>query len=232
LWHHHGATSVRRARLTHEETIIMAKLSVTWNNFTVHRKHDVDRDRPYLWVFGIVIDAKTLVSKDFVVRRPCESDNLGKRYGRGDSRPVPSELDLALDVHPIIGFLAAGVVVVAWENAMTRNKVTAAAYDAAADAINAFVEDHLAGGLVDRDGDGEPDGPSETLLRDLSVKVADAVRRTIREGWSIFQLTPDHNIGTAQCLLTFDGPETRDLDFRFVKKTTDYQLEGELAYTG
>jgi hypothetical protein len=210
----------------------MAKLSVTWNNFTVHKKHDVDRDRPYLWVFGIVVDAKTLVSKDFVVRRPCESDNLGRRYGKGDSRPVPRDLDLTIDVHPILGFMAGGVVVVAWENAMTRDRVTAAAYDAAADAINDFVKDFLKGGLVDRDGDGEPDGPSETEISALSVKVADAVRKTIREGWSIFQLTPDHNIGTAQCLLTFDGPETRNLDFRFVKKTTDYQLEGELAYTG
>jgi hypothetical protein len=172
------------------------------------------------------------VSKDFVVRRPCESDNLGTRYGKGDARPVPKALDLALDVHPILGFMAAGVVVVAWENAMTRNKVTAAAYDAAADAINDFVKDFLDGGRIDRDDDGEPDGPSEHEIRDLSVKVADAVRRTIREGWTIFQLTPDHTIGTAQCLLTFEGPENRNLDFRFVKKTTDYQLEGELAYTG
>jgi hypothetical protein len=209
----------------------MAKLSVTWNNFTVHKKHDVDRDRPYLWVFGIVIDAETLVSKDFVVRRPCESDNLGKRYGRGDSRPVPMELDLAVDVHPILGHTAAGVVVVAWEHAMTRDQVTAAAYDAAAydaaaEAINDFVGGHL------EDGGGEPDAPAEHEIRDLSVKVADAVRRTIREGWTVFELTPDHTIGTAQCLLTFEGPENRDLDFRFVKNTTDYQLEGELAYTG
>jgi hypothetical protein len=210
----------------------MAKLSVTWNNFTVHKKHDVDRDRPYLWVFGIIIDAKTLVSKDFVVRRPCESDNLGKKYGKGDSRPVPKELDLALDVSPILGFLAAGVVVVAWENAMTRNEITASAYEAAADAINEFIKDFIREGLADGDDGGASDGPSESEIRDLSVRVADAVRRTVREGWTIFQLVPDDNIGSAQCLLTFDGPETRALDFRFVKKTTDYQLKGELAYTG
>jgi hypothetical protein len=230
--HHDGASRRRKVRPTYEEAISMAKLSVTWNNFTVHKKHDVDREHPYLWVFGIVIDAKTLVSKDFIVRRPCESDNLGKKYGKGDSRPVPKALDMALDVSPIVGFLAGGVVVVAWENAMTRNTATISTYEAAADAINEFIKEFVNDGLADGDGDGAPDGPSETEIRDLSVRVADTVRRTIREGWTLFQLVPDDNIGSAQCLLTFDGPETRPLDFRFVKKTSDYQLEGELVYTG
>lgn len=210
----------------------MAKLSVNWRDFTVHKKHDVDRDRPYLWVFGIVIDARTLVSKEFVVRRPCESDNLGKKYKKGECRAVPRALDVEVDVSPIFGFLAGGVVVVAWENAMTRDKVTSAAYEAAVDAINEFIADFLDGGLVDRDRDGEVDGPSEDEIRELSAKVADAVRATIKDGWSVFQLVPDHNIGSAECLLTMNGPTSRDLNFRFVKKTTDYQLTGKLTYTG
>jgi hypothetical protein len=160
------------------------------------------------------------------------SDNLGRKYDKGDSRPVPKDLDLALDANPVLGFLAGGVVVVAWENSMSRDMVTASAYEAAADAINEFVKEFVKGRLVDGNGDGSPDGPSEAEIRDLSVLVADAVRRRVRDGWTVFRLVPDDNIGSAQCLLTFDGPETRRLDFRFVKETTDYQLTGELAYTG
>ncbi len=33
----------------------MAKFCVIWTKFTVHKKHDIDRDAPYLWVFGILL---------------------------------------------------------------------------------------------------------------------------------------------------------------------------------
>lgn len=44
----------------------MANFCVTWSKFTMHKKHDINRDAPYhqdapyLWVFGIIVDANTL----------------------------------------------------------------------------------------------------------------------------------------------------------------------------
>ena len=34
----------------------MGKLTTFWTHFEVEKKHDVDRDAPYIWVFGIVVD--------------------------------------------------------------------------------------------------------------------------------------------------------------------------------
>lgn len=213
----------------------MSNLCITWNKFTVHKKHDIDRDRPYLWVFGVLVDVNTLLSKDYVIRRPCGHENLGQKFKKGESRAVPRTLDIVQDVTPIpvLGAVA-GVVVVAWENAMTRDKVIADAYDAAADAINKFIRDEAADAiqqLITQGLHAEIEVPSAAELDTLEGELKDKVRSTIKDGWSVFQMVPDHNIGSANCVLTLDGPRTQPLDFRFTKKTTDYELEGELKYT-
>jgi len=159
----------------------MGTFSITWNRFTVHKKHDIDRDRPYLWVFGIVIDADTVVSRRFVTRRRSDSQNLVtssiSKYGKGDSSDVPSALDLHIDVTPLVGLLTAGVVVVAWENATTKDSVIEDAYDAAADAIDSFVsdlvDDRLAD-LLDQLAAGEDphiDPPSDAEIAQLTAAV-------------------------------------------------------------
>lgn len=201
----------------------MAKLNITWSKFTVHKKHDVDRDAPYLWVFGIVVDGNTLASRDFVVRRPSGVGNLGQRkFKKGESVTVASALDVAEDVAPLFGFLVGGVVVVAWENAMTTDKVIADAYDAAADTINSFITDRIEAGNLGTPTSGD--------LTTLKGQIEAEVRETIKDGWTVFQLVPDHVIGSAQCVLTLDDATTRDLDFRFVKGSTDYQLRGQLKF--
>lgn len=213
----------------------MANLSITWNKFTVHKKHDVDRDRPYLWVFGVLIDAKTLASEQYVIRRPCDHENLGERkYEKGDSRSVPQALDIVRDVTPIpvLGAVA-GVVVVAWENAMTRDRVTADAYDAAADVINGFVSDEATDAiraLISQGLDAEIDVPTAAELDRLGSDLRDKVRSTVEEGWTVFQLVPDHYIGSANCVLSLDGKTHQPLNFRFARKTTDYELDGGLTY--
>jgi len=114
---------------------------VTWTDFTVLKKHDVDRDKPYLWVYGIVVDAATIDSRNFVIRKPSGSGNLGHKFKKGDSVTVPSSLDISREITPVLGKAMAGVVVVAWENAMTKDSVIADAYTAAGDMINDFVGD-------------------------------------------------------------------------------------------
>lgn len=39
-----------------------------------------------------------------------------------------------------------------------------------------------------------------------------------------------YNIDSANCLLFLQEPATKELNFRFTKKTTDYWLEDELKY--
>jgi len=220
----------------------MGSLSVTWDKFTVHKKHDVDRDRPYLWVFGIVIDLNTIESRSFVTRRRCDSRNLEtssiKKYGKGDSSTVPSALDLTTSVEPFAGAVTAGVAVVAWENAMTTDKVIEDAYDAAVDALNELISDIVDDRLEDvleqlSNGnlDVEVDELNEAEIAGLTLTVEQEVRNTIKAGWTIFQLVHDHQIGSDFELLSLDDDLSRDLDFRFVKGKTDYELDGRLTYT-
>jgi len=201
----------------------MSKLSITWNKFTVHKKHDADQDTPYVWVFGIVVDVDTLRSGEYVIRRPAGHENLGKRFRKGEHVAVPRTLDIVRDVTPILGTAVAGVVVVAWENAMTRDKVTEDAYDAAADAINAFVARRIDAGNLE--------APSDTEVEALGAAIRDDIRTTIREGWTVFQLIPDHVIGQANCVVALTDTVTHALDLRFTKPSTDYQLQGELEFT-
>jgi hypothetical protein len=202
----------------------MSQLSIKWNKFTVHKKHDIDRDAPYLWVFGVLVDADTLASRQFVLRRPAAVGNLGqKKFKKGESVAVSPTLDIVKTVQPVLGFLAAGVVVVAWENAMTSDKVTAEAYDAAADTINDFI--------VDRVESGNLTAPSDAEIDKLKDEIEDEVRRTIKEGWTIFQLLPDHFIGSADRIRMLSQSVTEALNFRFIKGSTDYQLQGELKFT-
>jgi hypothetical protein len=213
----------------------MAKFTVKWTDFTVLKKHDVDRDKPYLWVFGIVIDANSIVSEEYVIRRTSSSDNLGQKFKKGDSVPVSSSLDISCDVTPLLDVAAAGVIVVAWENAMTKDSVIADAYDKAADEINDFVTDLVAETLK-AVGQGQPLDtidfePTEDQMRDLRADIEAEVRDTIKSGWSVFQMVPDHNIATKYRMVLLEEPFEECLDWRFIKKSTDYNLEGDLAYT-
>jgi hypothetical protein len=221
----------------------MAIFTVKWTNFTVLKKHDIDRDKPYLWVFGIVVDVNSISSRSYVIRKPSTSDNLGQKFKKGDSVSVPSNLDISREIAPLAGVATAGVVVVAWENAMTRDSVIANAYDTAADTINEFVHELV----VQKVGEIGPDNPIEEIdfepssdqIAELRADVDAKIRATIRAGWSVFQLVHDHNIGLAYTLVSLEEqpdevlkehPYEECLDYRFRKGATDYNLEADLFY--
>jgi hypothetical protein len=209
------------------------KFQVTWTDFTVLKKHDIDRDKPYLWVFGIVVDAKSILDHKYVLRKPCTSDNLGQKFKKGDSVSVPSNLDISRDVSPFVGMATAGVVVIAWENAMTKDSVISDAYDKAADTIDDFVKD-LVLAKFDELKSGKPldqidFSPTDEEIDDLKDDIEAKVRATIKAGWNITQLLVDHNIGSAQTLVTLGDPaECQCLTYRFISGSTDYMLGGDL----
>lgn len=213
----------------------MDTLTVKWTDFTVLKKHDVDRDKPYLWVFGIVIDGDTVISHDYVIRKPSSSASLGnKKFKKAESVTVPSDLDISRQIKPFLGMETAGVVVLAWENATTRDSVITRAYADAADAINEFVTDVVAGALAEIAG-GTPLDEIDVELTDgeiaaLQADLATTIRATIRAGSNLWQAIPDHNIGSAHAIVNLAEPVTECFDFHFVSGSTHYDLEGDLSY--
>jgi hypothetical protein len=184
----------------------MAQLTVDWTGLTAHDTHDPDPDRPHLWVFGVLVDAATIGSGRYVLRR----------------RPR-SGIDLDTPVTPISGLVAAGVVVVAWATARAGDATAAGAYDAAADALDQLVGERVAA--------ADLAGPGAGAMRDLRLRVEQDVTDSLCDGWTAFALVPDHLLGTAQCLLTLDGPVDQALDLRLTARSGHHRLRGTLRYS-
>jgi len=184
----------------------MAQLTVDWTGLMAQDTRDPDRDRPHLWVFGILVDAATIGSGRHVLRR----------------RP-PSGIDLDTPVTPISGLVAAGVVVVAWAPALASDATAARAYDAAADGLDALVGERVAAADLAGLGAG--------AIRDLRLWVEQDVTDNLRDGWAPFTLVPDRPLGTAQCLLTLDGPVDHALDLRLTPRSGHHRLRGTLSYS-
>jgi hypothetical protein len=74
-------------------------------------------------------------------------------------------------------------------------------------------------------------GPGARAMRDLRLRVEQDVTDSLRDGWTAFGLVPDHPLGTAQCLLTLDGPVDQPLDLRLGARSGHYRLRGTLRYS-
>jgi hypothetical protein len=214
---------------------------VTWTEFKVLKKHDIDRDKPYLWVYGIVVDSTSIKSGNYVIRKPSGSGNLGQKFKKGDAVSVPSSLDISRVVTPMLGKAMAGVVVVAWENALTKDSVITDAYNNAGDMINDFVADLATKALkevTDAILAGTPLDEIEVEVKILDEQmtclrndIEEEIRDTIRGEAGFFgKVVHDHNIGSGDTVLTLEDPFETCIAYRFINGSTDYSLEADLFY--
>jgi hypothetical protein len=66
----------------------------------------------------------------------------------------------------------------------------------------------------------------------LQATIEAEVRENFKEGWRIFRPVVDHFIDRVDCVLPIASAAlTRDLDFTFKKKSTEYTLTGTFTYT-
>ena len=211
----------------------MGKLTTFWTHFEVEKKHDIDRDAPYIWVFGIVVDVvrvaqfKDTGKADFVITRKATWPNLGNdKFGKGDWVNVSPDLNIIETMAlPITG----GVAVVAWEKALTSAATQKEAYDAAVDSINDFIGEKIDECWSDLAGCVQNGVALSSADQEaLRSRVEDAVRDVLK---SHVNLIHDHNIGSAQCVVSIQAdPVQRDLNFVFDTGGTRYVLKGDLHY--
>jgi len=55
----------------------MGQFDITWTRFEVSHKHDIDRDAPYVWIFGILIDLARVVN--YKESRPTGAANASRQ---------------------------------------------------------------------------------------------------------------------------------------------------------
>jgi hypothetical protein len=212
----------------------MGQLTTIWTHFEVEKKHDIDRDAPYVWIFGIVVDVERVGAykdsgkPDFVITRKATWPNLGNdKFGKGDWVNVSPALNInETTALPLTG----GVAVVAWECALTSASTQKEAYDAAVNAINQFIAQKvdecwsdLAGCI--ENGVELSDADQEALRSRVENAVTDVFKRHVN-------LIHDNNIGSAQCVVSLNSSERlhRDLNFVFDTGGTRYVLTGDLKY--
>jgi len=172
----------------------MGRLLIDLSEFTVVKKHDIDRDNPYLWVFGVVVDQATLAARDFVIRKPAAPGNLGAKYKKGESRTVTNNLGrIDQTLTPILGRAVAGVIVIAWERGTTKVDVIEASYGDAVDSINEFIKERIETLNFDP--------PTAADMAVLQATIEAEVRENFKEGWRIFRPVVDHFIDRVDCVL-------------------------------
>lgn len=234
----------------------MGKLVIKWTRFDVSHKHDIDRDAPYAWLFGILIDLarvaryrtrsaspeKKTDEPYFVITRKATWPNLGfEKFGKGDWSNVPPGLDISEPTaHPMM----VGVLVVMWEKALTSTATQRAAYDTAVATVDDFIAaqvDKVIDGLAEGKGlDLEVSAADTSALASLvKAAVTDVFKKHVNlihdnyigEEHAVFNIEPGHDLG-------------QHLDFRFVQFATgigglitsetiatEYGLNGNIAYT-
>lgn len=219
----------------------MSEFVVDWTRFEVERKHDIDRDAPYLWVFGVVVDVARVAAvgradelnqtpgvpagvdivPSFVLTRPCLHPNLGQeKFNRGDAVPVPTGLNLR---HSGSGVLGIGVGVVAWEKALSSDNTIQQAYDAAVSEMNLFLTNQIRANNLS----GASSAEAQAQLRACMEETVRGVFR--RRG----NLIHDHMIGQQQVMCNVVGQRAVNQNLSWIFETggTRYSLNGRLTYT-
>jgi hypothetical protein len=225
----------------------MGKLDIKWTRFEVSHKHDIDRDAPYVWIFGILIDVARAVNyKTRFTRAPNASRQVPPRGG-GPETPMAGKIGgpyfvitrpatwpnlgrekfakgdwttvpASLDIsEPTTGAFVVGVVVVMWEKALTSTSTQQAAYDAAVETIDDFI-----GKQVDKAFKEAADGTGIDLsvsTKDTS-ELASLVKGSVTDVFkNNLNLVHDNYIGTDNLVISVgEGqPMGQHLDSRFVQ---------------
>lgn len=215
----------------------MGQLTIDLQTFTVIKKHDIDRDNPYLWIVGIKLDrdaglvavalvAGTRQNLDdtgiLITRDPCVG-NLGDKFKKGESRTIPDSLGrISVPINLMAGNPATfSLLVTAMEHSTTSRATQQAAYNSMVDAIEAFIMTRM------RNFNTTAPTPSElaTLQADIRTRII-----------NIFKPNPlsDNFIAAQQCDFSLgNNAFSRTVSLRFTSERggTDYSISGTASYT-
>lgn len=211
----------------------MAQLDIRLDTFKVLEKNEWSRDEAYLWCFGLLVDANTIGSRNFILKRKPDQGNLGGAFKKGEARAIPANVgQITAPVAPInLGnrsLAVVGVLTLAWEEDFTPNAKVVQAYDDSATVLNQHIADRI------RTLNTGPLTQAETnaIVADLRSAIEKRFRSAVH-WYNPFSWDPDDFIGFAQVVEPVTGgqPLARALNFSFAGDDARYQVTGQLRFT-
>jgi len=210
----------------------MGKLLIDLNTFKVIKKTDVLKEEPYLWLFGLAIEAGAGSSNDptrFIIKRPAAPGNLGGPYKKGESRTIADSVGrIDKDVQPIFGKLALGFIAMTWDHDNTPASAVQVAYGDAAKVLNDFIQARVS------TLNTAPLTEAElvAIKRDIEAHIRERFKATVtlRQPGSLNQ---DDFVDLAFRFITPNPAvaQSENLDLRFVANSVEYQITGVFRYT-
>lgn len=214
----------------------MGVMTITLDEFTVNKKHDIDRDNPYLWIIGINMDRdaglvavavsagtrSNLDGTGMIITRDPHVGNLGEKFSKGERRQVPAGIRTIRETVIPIGNRPAtfSLIVTAMEHSTTSRKTQEEAYNAAVQEVENFILARMRALQLE--------APTDAELDTLQDNVRAAVVQVFKP--NIFS---DNFIATQQLDFTLGSTaQNQNFTLRFVSKQggTDYTLTGSMVF--
>jgi hypothetical protein len=203
---------------------------VTLNTLHVVKKQEVGRDEVYLWVYGVLVDARTIQSRNFIITHEGGHGNIGKSLWQGDARRIKDSVGAAVraQLQPLFSFAAIGAIVAAWEEDYTPNSKVQEAYDATATTLNSFVLQRVNALNLTSPTEAELEQIKEDIKKEVSSIFKDAV-----DWWNPFSWDPDDSIGFDNVLVTINSTVAINIPFELVFKGqgAKYVISGSVGYS-
>ena len=208
----------------------MAKMEIDLHTIQVIEKEDRSNDEAYIWCFGILVDANTTKSKNYVIKRNGSKYNLGDDFKKGEKRAIPDSTGkIACTVSPVGGKSAiAGVIVLMWEGDNTPDSAVKKSYADTAKVINDFVAKFVAAGK------SLPEKVDfEKLQKDIQSTIAKNVLNTLKI-YRPLRFDVDDFIGNAEQIfriLDCKKAQSHNLVFQGKEDDAHYKITGKFTFT-
>jgi len=200
------------------------------DTFEVLTKKDVDKDEPYIWVIGLLIDRNAFLEQSYVVKKNPTYGNIGDHYAKGEKRSIKSDLGrVSRSLAPLSeGKLGFGVIVVAFEHDTTSQEAQQEAYDIAVDTIHDEIKETV----------GKGSAPTAAQFDAIKDELQASIRVVFKAdtkwyNW-LFLGGVDDYVGTDNEVwnLVEGKPLNKGFTLRVGDGDADYRIVGNMTWTG
>lgn len=193
-------------------------------------------DEPYIWVYGIVIDASTIGSRQYVItiNSPGHENVTSDGMEEGDRVSIPSSTGSIFNTfRPLIGKSGFGVLVMGWEEDNTPNSNVVEGYNEVGTILNNFIDERVQAFNFEEPSDDD----LNQIREDIKARITEIFKDAVH-WYNPFSWDPDDPIGNSLMFTRISEGECISESVQFVlwEPGDDYEgaylVEGSLTTSG